>query len=134
MSTQAIADCGDILCGSGTAASDPIIPIKNHEDAEKLCLMATSGTAVASFIQVSYNFDVNYQAAGITLAQAVSNAVWRDLQRGTPLADVLGPTQGKANEYDPFMCRAWRIAGGTSGAPGNFASTFTCRLFKRFAI
>jgi hypothetical protein len=131
MSTMAVADCGSILCGVGSASSDPIIPVKSHADAEKLSLISTSGTAVASFIQVSYNFDVNYQAAGITLAQAVSNAVWRDLQRGTPLADVVGPAQAKANEYDPFICVAWRVAAGTSGAPGVFGSTFSLKLFKR---
>ncbi len=131
MTTRGTALAGEVTAANGAAASSVIFVTKNTADAVKLLIERSSGALTPAFVQFSNDIDENLATSAAGLITAVAAATWDTYQRSA--ADVVLPvTLSNGIEYDPFVCKAFRFAAGTSGAPTTFGGAATFRIWKQF--
>lgn len=130
MTTRITAMAGEITAANGAAASSVLFTSKSTGDAAKLMIERSSGALTAAYVQFSNDIDENLATSAAGLITAVAAATWKTYQRSA--ADVVLPivlTNGI--EYDPFVCKAFRFAAGTSGAPTTFGGAATFKVWKQ---
>lgn len=136
MSIPSVVKAVDITCTIGQAFSGAIPTDITIGDAERLSMSIDVAPGGFAFIEVSDNFDLNYQLSGLTIVQAAAAATWRTLQRvpegGGALAEVSIPaTALVSNEYESFICKAFRFRGGNATVPANFVANFVVTIMKK---
>jgi len=107
--------CPDIVIANGGTVSNPVVSERYASDAESITIQSPAVLAEAATIDISNDFDVNYQLNGLTLAAAVAAATWAAYvdASGTPIA-LGGPSE--AVRLDSFGCAAWRIKVASAAA------------------
>lgn len=119
--------CPDITVPSGAAVSSPYVHALATGDAEVITIQSPAVLAETGNIQVSLDFNANYQKEGITLAAAIAAATWADLVDLSGTVIPLG-VAGEAVSIPNFGAAAWRIE-----LSGNAAADRTFKVYKLVA-
>lgn len=97
---------GVITVANGESDSDALISNHTISDAEDLTIVSPGTMPETASIQLSLDFDVDYQLNGSTLAAAAGAATWDD----APAGAALGAAGALANfKAGLLTSAAWRI-------------------------
>ena len=100
------ARVGDLVI---TAAATDSLAVNSNQtisDAEDIAIKSPAGLVAAASIQISFDFDNDYQLKGQTLAQATAAASWAAPPTAVPLGAAGVAVNFKAAL---LLAAAWRI-------------------------
>jgi len=100
------ARVGDVTVASGATDSSAMISNQTISDAEDIAIKSPSGLVATATVQISLDFDVDYQLKGQTLAQATAAATWAAPPTAVPLGAAGVVVNFKASL---ILSAAWRI-------------------------
>ena len=100
------ARVGDIVVTTAATDSPAINSNQTISDAEDIAIKSPTGLVATATIQISFDFDNDYQLKGLTLAAATAAATWA----APPTATALGAAGAAVNfPAKQLLGAAWRI-------------------------